>query len=131
VVAPAYEQLVLERVTQAGERVADGRLAQADRLAGAGGAALAHQRIEDAQEIEIEGCKIHIRDAPHINIQFPARGRRGLSFAVHLWGARQGAVRPMVEKRYRAVCRRATRGGHLPHAPTMHAPMKPAFKPQD
>jgi hypothetical protein len=45
--------------------------------AGAGGAALAHQRIENAQQIEIEGGEIHGRDGAHTIIRFPASGAIG------------------------------------------------------
>ena len=59
----ADEQIVLEHVAQAIECVAHRGLAQADASPGAGHAALLHHRVEDDEEVEVEGAPIH---SPHV-----------------------------------------------------------------
>jgi hypothetical protein len=57
----ALEQVVLERGPQAPERVAGRRLGKAEPGRGAGDVALGHQRLEDAQQVEVEPVEVHRR----------------------------------------------------------------------
>src|SRR5207245_6314590 len=59
----AHEQLVLELMTQAVERMAHCRLAQSDAASGARDAAFLHHRVENDQQIEIERSPIHGKQA--------------------------------------------------------------------
>ena len=52
----ADEQLVVEHLPQSRERMADGGLAEKDFLARAQHAALFHDRIEDAKQVQVQGC---------------------------------------------------------------------------
>jgi hypothetical protein len=54
-----HEQLVLEDVAQPCQRVAHGRLAQADAVRGAGHMQLLHERIQCNEQVEIDRSKVH------------------------------------------------------------------------
>jgi hypothetical protein len=58
---PAHEQLVVEGPAQALQRVAHRRLAQAQPLAGARHVALAHDRVEHDEQLEVERVPVHGR----------------------------------------------------------------------
>jgi hypothetical protein len=55
----ADEELILQHPTQPVQRVAHGRLAQAQLLAGLADTALAENGLEYDEEIEIEGAQLH------------------------------------------------------------------------
>ena len=81
VVAAPNEELIIEGVAQAYQGRAYGRLAEPDTRPGPGDAALAHQGIEDANEVEVERIDVHGRicpvDRPDIVIRFPPAGKSG------------------------------------------------------
>ncbi len=54
------KELVLQHVAQPVERMTHRRLAEADFLPGPGDVTLLHHRIEDDQQVEIEGTPIHL-----------------------------------------------------------------------
>ena len=55
----AHEQIVGEQAAQARQGVAHRRLRQADAAGGAGHGALADQRVEGFQQVEVDGAYIH------------------------------------------------------------------------
>ena len=55
----AHEQIVGEEAAQARQRVAHRRLRQADAAGGAGHGALADQRVEGFQQVEVDRSNIH------------------------------------------------------------------------
>ena len=61
--------------TETRERRAHGGLTEAKAVTGARGAPLAHQGIEDAQQVKIEGGEIHRAYPLHIDIRFPVLPR--------------------------------------------------------
>jgi hypothetical protein len=60
----ADEQFVFQHVAQPAQGMADGRLTQADFITGSSDAALLHHRVEDNQQIEIEGAPVHFEQLP-------------------------------------------------------------------
>ena len=58
-VRPAHEQFVLQHIAQPVQRMADRRLRQPQPRAGAGRAALLHQRLENAQQVQVEIVESH------------------------------------------------------------------------
>jgi hypothetical protein len=72
-VALADEQLVVQRMAQPVERRTHRRLAETHPLAGPRGAALAHQRVEHPQQVEVERGEIHGIDPADTIIRFPVR----------------------------------------------------------
>lgn len=74
--ALAHEQRITDRVSQASERVAHRGLAQADAACGGGHAALAEERVEDHEQVEVEAGKIHhvnVGDSNNPFLEFDAR----------------------------------------------------------
>ncbi|MGF6298804.1 cytidylate kinase [Paraburkholderia sp. WC7.3d] len=61
----AHEQRVAERLAQAFERAADGRLRNKQPLRGTRDAALFQQRAEAQQQVQVEAPKIIFNDIGH------------------------------------------------------------------
>jgi DNA-binding response OmpR family regulator len=55
----SHEELVADQITQSAERVAHSRLTQSNAGPGSGDAALAHDRVEDGQQVQVERAQIH------------------------------------------------------------------------
>jgi len=67
----AHEQLIAQRLAQAGQGVAEGRLAEVQPGRGAGDAALGHQRVKNHQQTLRLIKYIQILDCYHRSNQFP------------------------------------------------------------
>ena len=64
----AHEQIVGEQPAQARQRVAHRRLRQADATGGTGYGALAVERVEGLQQVEVDRTNIHGMNEYHITI---------------------------------------------------------------
>ena len=65
-VRSAHEQIVGEEVPQARERMTHRRLRKTDAASSAGDGALAHQRVEGFEQVEVDGTNIHGENGYHI-----------------------------------------------------------------
>ncbi len=68
--AHAYQQRVVEQFAQAIQCVAHRRLAQGQAFGRTGNVLLTHQRIEHAQQVEIEGREIHLLNTTYHKTKF-------------------------------------------------------------
>ena len=57
--APPDQQRITEQRAQLPQRIADGRLRQAEARAGAAHAPLGEERVQDRQEVQVDGADIH------------------------------------------------------------------------
>ena len=70
-IALAHEKLISHEMPQSVQGCTDCRLTKADALTGTCNAALLHEGIEYAQQIEIQRSDIHVVDWPDTIIGFP------------------------------------------------------------
>jgi hypothetical protein len=87
VVAPPLEQRVVEQLAQPGERVAHGRLRQVQALAGRRDPAVAVDRVENREQVQVDPGKLHWRAPCRTLGAKYAQGRCGAMQPLH-WRSR-------------------------------------------